>query len=198
VAHAHDEAPTAEPAVPARVEARRDTRLWELYEPHRARVSRLLTDPSIPLGGSLCVLGAGLCNDLDLSLLVSRFARLDLVDWDGSAMVDGLQQQRLALATNIFLHGGVDVSGVGGILVPGAGAVCRVAPDMERLPAACNVVVSMCMLTQLFDAATSAIGHTHPRLGDVIRAVRAEHLRLLLDLTCPLGIAILRYRYTVE
>src|SRR6187399_585339 len=58
--------------------------LTELYAPHRERVMALI--PEQPAGGTLCVLGAGRCDDLDLPRLARRFTRIHLVDLDGKAM----------------------------------------------------------------------------------------------------------------
>jgi hypothetical protein len=75
----------------------RDTRdFWHAYTSHRRRVSSFVRDRA-PSAGSvtLCVLGAGNCNDLDLPELCARFAQVTLVDIDRDAVDAGIERQCL-------------------------------------------------------------------------------------------------------
>src|SRR4051794_3659601 len=84
--------------------------VWHLYAPQRERVMALV--PRRPAGGSLCVFGAGKCDDLDLPELTERFARVHLVDLDGEAMERARDRQPARVREAIVLHGGVDLSGL--------------------------------------------------------------------------------------
>src|SRR5688572_31213165 len=68
--------------------------------------------PQQPAGGSLCVLGAGKCDDLDLPRLADRFAAIHLVDIDGEAMERARDRQPARVRDAIVLHGDIDVSGL--------------------------------------------------------------------------------------
>jgi hypothetical protein len=52
-------------------------------------------------------------------------------------------------------------------------------------------VASLCLLSQLADAVVKTVGADHPRLLDVVQAVRRRHLRLMLDHLRPGGLLVL-------
>ena len=87
---------------------------WQLFADHRRRVTDLLQTSGHPTKkpATLCVLGAGNCNDLDLLQLLTYFGRIHLVDWDAPALEAGLARQDLAGDSRLVLHGGVDLSGI--------------------------------------------------------------------------------------
>ena len=66
---------------------------WRLYRSHREAVADLISRTPQPGSASLCILGAGNCNDLDLVRFTSRFAQVHLVDLDRQAMDKGVQRQ---------------------------------------------------------------------------------------------------------
>jgi len=173
---------------------------WGVFQPHRAQVTALLAADEP--GGGLCVLGAGNCNDLDLPTLLARHGRAVLVDLDLAAMEAGVARQGLARDPRLRLHA-LDVTAVGRRLQAwaagepvtdedlraGATQPARAIPPVlgERFA----VVGSTCLLSQIIDAAASALGETHPRFPDVLRSLRSGHLRLLAALTRPAGEAVL-------
>lgn len=176
---------------------------WELYGPHRRRVTDLLAVNCDEPGRRLCVLGAGNCNDLDLARLLARFEDVHLVDLDGEALADGIARQGLDGSPRIRLHGGVDVTGALPLLAELSPAT---APDDDRwpswldravsataagLPGPFDVVASVGLLTQLIDAVGLTLGTDHPRFLELVQAVRIRHLRLLLELARPGGAAVL-------
>lgn len=59
---------------------------------------------------SLLVMGAGNCNDLELSKLVKHFASVTLVDIDKQALEKGVRQLRSD--KKLVLKGDVDVTGM--------------------------------------------------------------------------------------
>lgn len=166
---------------------------WTRFEPHRARVTGLVTGVVAP-GGRVCVLGAGNVNDLDLARLLSRAGSVDLVDIDTDALVDGVARQHLAGDPRVRLHGGVDLSGVLHLLGH--------ERDPDRLAAAVDtgglplpegtfdVAVSAGVLTQLLQPVVDA------RLGpevnvDLTLRLRDRHLLDLTALTRAGGRAVL-------
>ena len=54
---------------------------WESFGFHRGRITELLAGPSNGRG-RLCILGAGNCNDLDLTKLLEVFEQVVFVDLD--------------------------------------------------------------------------------------------------------------------
>ncbi len=176
---------------------------WQLYQPHREKVTELLLQGSSAPTRQLCVLGAGNCNDLDLRRLASAFGRIHLVDLDRESLVAGLAAQQLADANLFVLHGDVDVSGLGAGLAAWSPATPVPRDEIRRwivqataaspvvLPEPQDVVVSVCLLSQLLDAVKLSLGDRHPDLLELTFAVRARHLRLLLELLRPGGRAVL-------
>lgn len=99
--------------------------LWDLFAPHRSRVTALLEEqhrrvfrpaeinPPSAAHGTLCLLGAGNANDVDLRRLLRRFSTIELVDIDGAALERGAARQLSdRAAARVRLHGGVDLFGI--------------------------------------------------------------------------------------
>lgn len=174
---------------------------WGSFASHRDRVTELLQRCAKPGASSLCVLGAGNCNDLDLSVLCRLFHDVQLVDIDEAALTSGVERQKVNVST-VQVAGGVDVTGGAELLsrfTPNiAAAQDEVAECLARaqtVPAITkmkfDVVLSACLLSQLIDGIVHSVGEAHPQFLDLVVAVRLQHLRLLLDLTLPGGTAIL-------
>jgi hypothetical protein len=184
----------------AEEQARRNLRTrgaWDQYRAHRRRVTQLLMpEQSDAPAGRLCVLGAGNGNDLDLAQLAAVYDEVHLVDLDAGALDFAIEQQPKAARERIVLHGGVDVTEALASLKPADATIDdavaafgkRVALD---LPAPFQAVASVGLLTQLIDSAADAVGREHPRLIEVVAALRAAHLRLLADLLAPGGRGVL-------
>jgi len=175
---------------------------WESYASQRQRVTELLTGDGLAPAGSLCVLGAGNCNDLDLPALLGAYREVHLVDLDEEALDRGVARQSLANHAGLIRHGGFDVTGmlermakwspdsaISGEDLP----ACRDAPARQasRLPAPFDTVASTCLLSQLLLAVADRLGEKHPRFLDVLQAIRWGHLRLLLELLSPGGRGVL-------
>lgn len=176
---------------------------WSLYASHRERVTQLILDAAPPENGTLCLLGCGNLNDVDLRPLVARFTEIVLVDVDADAIQRGLFRQGFEHHAQVRIVAPLDVTGCFQKLSDIRNALgadeCFVEDclaSLRLLPAAeavgrCNVVASIGLLTQLIDAVVRSVGETHARFWDFVSSIRAQHLRLILDWTKPGGAAVL-------
>ncbi len=175
---------------------------WDRFVPHRRRVTQLLVKAVQTAESKLCVLGAGNCNDLDLERLTGSFMHVDLVDIDGAALEEGLARQNIS-ADRVTLHGGVDVTGVAGVLsdwvpdvpVPDEQVLACISDVQEAaLPLkerTYSVAASVCLLSQLIEFTTLTLGASHDRFLDLLKCLRHEHLRQLTELAKPGGTVVL-------
>jgi hypothetical protein len=181
----------------------KSTGKWNLYSSHREHLTRLIKSKALSHNDRLCILGAGNCNDLDLNVLVSDFRAIHLVDIDYQAMRNGLLRQGLGDSRNIFMHGGIDLSGCFQFLSkfdqnlkPSLHEVTEFiqAKDISLgigTSEPFEVVISACLLTQLISTVINTLGNDHPQLFDFILKVRNHHLHQLLYLTKPHGWCLL-------
>jgi hypothetical protein len=181
---------------------------WELYARHRRRVTELACAAAEgqPRPRRFCALGAGNCNDLDLAALVQDFDEVHLVDLDAASLTEGIARQSANLADpkRIKPHGRMDVTGC---LQPLAQELSSPNVRDERIdawiakiralppfpqPSPFHVVASLGLLTQLAEIALLILGGPdHPRGNDLLFALRNHHLRKLLEMTRPGGVALL-------
>lgn len=171
---------------------------WQTFAPHRGRVTELIVDAADGANPSLCVLGAGNGNDLDLALLAERFGKITLVDLDRHALEHCRGSQPAQVAARIETLGEVDLCG---LLEPldrfdGDSAqfeqlITTAQRPEVAMPATYDVVASTCLLTQMIDSVVAAIGPQHPRFPELALALRDGHLRLLCDATSSGGTALL-------
>lgn len=176
---------------------------WECFVAHRRKVTDLLLGAHPTEQGRLCVLGAGNCNDLELSELTKAYAEVHLVDLDEAAVSGGVAAQDPAQPNRIHVHGGIDLAGCNEIVSSWTPERSPAAADIQRclatvtscpapqLPAPFNVVASVCLLTQLIDSVSISLGSGHPSFMELLTRVRRRHIRLLLELLQPGGTAIL-------
>lgn len=175
---------------------------WEAFGEHREQVMRLLRPETTSRPVALCLIGAGNCNDVDLASLRGQYDRIELVDWDATALEAGLARQSIEPGNQIMLRGGVDVTSIGGELSQwqtaatsdqAFGEICARAASAS-LPAdlePADTVASLCILSQLVELCTAAIPSEDPRLLPLIQAVRLGHLRQLAGAIRPGGKGIL-------
>lgn len=175
---------------------------WKQYAPHRARVAQLLMEQARGSAGRLCVLGAGNCNDLDLSRLAAGFGEVHLVDLDGDALRRGVERQQMTQHSGILLHPAVDVTAMGAYLARCARGAAA-PPDVQQavpharaaavpLPGApFDCLASVGLLTQVIDSVAVAVPPRRAAFAPLVLALRDRHLRLLLEGTCPGGRAVL-------
>ena len=193
-------------AVQSQAKANRSTRdHWAWFASHRAEIQKLvLPDVAAPArpGCSVCVLGAGNCNDVDLEELTGRFARVHLVDIDGAAMEAAVRRQGVIGRPGLALSGGIDLTGVADMFpvwekVPPtpADVAAASARATERVvpPAGgpFDVVLSPCLLSQLCGYATDVLGRAHPGRRELLLALRTRHLRTVVDLLAPGGAGVI-------
>jgi hypothetical protein len=172
---------------------------WDLYEGHRHRLRALVEQR--PAGDRVCVLGAGNANGLDLAALSERFAEVHLCDLDGMALALAAERQTAAVRAKLVLHAPIDLSG----LLQDLPRWGRVPPSPEELTAlpesaaaritravggGFDLVVSECMLTQVYWTCFKALGNG-PALKSVVPAALETHLRSLLELAKPGGSCLL-------
>jgi hypothetical protein len=161
---------------------------------------RLILDARRETGSSLCVLGAGNGNDIELGELSNAFENISLVDLDQQAL------DRLSTATprnerpGIQYCGGIDVTGMvtelasldGAIANSDLKATIEKAATSERPQIGTfDVVCSTCLLTQIIDSVCMALPADHPQLVDLIMAMRNRHLSLIVELLNAGGTGIL-------
>ena len=176
---------------------------WDGYAHHRSIVTEMLMRASTADDGSLCVLGAGNCNDLDFQQLQRTFSAIHLVDLDDDALSDGVNRQLPLERSKFQQHGHCDLTGVIHLLADWSASRQPTAEELDAclqelgqipqlgLPNACDVVASVCVLTQLFDSVVGTLGETHPRFVEFVTAMRTQHVRLMLKLLRPGGVGVL-------
>lgn len=181
---------------------------WRLYRSHREAVADLICRPPQPPSARLCILGAGNCNDLDLTRFTGRFSQVHLVDLDRQAMAKGVQRQSPPAPGSISLHGGVDLTGILKTLATWK----RYRPQRESIahcirearafaglpfPGRFQVAASMCLLSQIIDSIVSVTGPKALPL-ELVEALRQRHLRLLAELLAPGGVGFLVTDFILE
>jgi hypothetical protein len=189
---------------------------WDLYRGHREQFTATLLGliPEVTPADrhpTLCLLGAGNCNDVDLSQLADQFGMIHLVDIDAGALSRARERQPAAIRPQLVLHGGVDLTGLLGPLdrwkgkTPDAATLVQavsegVAQLARLLPAGqVDLAVSCCLMSQLGWSLETALGPIRPAGGDVSPSTSLElrlatitvHLQTLATLTRPGGKALL-------
>ena len=177
-------------------------RQWAMYASHRRQIEKLIT-PASP-GGRICVLGAGNCNDLDLSWLTQVYSQSHLIDLDAGSLASAIERQRPSKATSICLWAPIDLSGIGNILrdwrhaPPGDDQIRQCIQQIQHRSAEYpwenerfDMVLSPCVLSQILISARQSLGATHqlyPKLRD---ALLADHLKMAYRLLKPGGRAVI-------
>ncbi len=150
----------------------------------------------------IAILGAGNTNELDVDRLLEWFASVHLVDLDKESLHHA--QRRFEGSPKCQIHSPVDLSGVLGQLQQMAddaqhGSDQVVDSLIQTIDAASvqiesapfSMVVSACLLTQLFDSVEMVLGREHPRLADVVLAMRRSHVQLMTRTLAPGGCGLL-------
>jgi hypothetical protein len=193
--------PPADLATLHRRNNRESAELWQRFAGHRARVTTLALDTAPAEGtGTLAVLGAGNCNDLDLAALTRRFAEVHLVDLDAEAVARARARQEPEAAAKLHLHAPVDLSGHFDRLerfkaTPATPVELANMPRLSvekvraALPGQFDVVMSTCFLSQLMQSAYIALGPEHRQLHFIACALALAHVRLVTALLAPGGTA---------
>jgi hypothetical protein len=192
--HETEQASTRDGIVRAQATMNRSTAgQWGIYRSHREMIERLLAPKDVTeKQRSLCVLGAGNCNDLDLKWLTEVFAQVHLVDIDPDAVESARRRQGVEGSSAIKVHAPVDLTGVADLL-----STWKMRPPEDQEVVRCirqsgetpmpqlgpfDVVLSPCVLTQLLNPLRQSIGRSHPRFYEALGAMRRRHLRLMASL----------------
>jgi hypothetical protein len=172
---------------------------WERFGPHRDRVHALL-DPLAAPSSTLCILGAGNANDVDLGRLLDGFAEVHLVDLDVDAVHAALGRQGLRAHSRCQVHGPIDLTGVLDLLPTAAVDDPGVLSDAIVDAAAArryvvpgspfDVTLSAAALTQLLQSVVDC-GLPPAKKVAVGIAVRDKHLDDLVTLTREGGTLVL-------
>jgi hypothetical protein len=175
------------------------TRARDVYQGHRARLTRLLA--ATQRAGGLCVLGAGNGNDLDLPALLELFGDVHLVDIDEESLSRAVaplspgQRARVTLA-GLDLSGCLDRLDTWGDGLPDDQALAAFASRgalavAGRLGRTFDVVLSACLLSQLchpFQNTLALSGRDWQRLFATITRL---HLATTALLTRPGGTGVI-------
>lgn len=150
---------------------------WQAFAAHRSRVMELLVDAAKNREQpALMLLGAGNCNDVDLRQLLVVYSRIHLIDLDAAALQDGLRRQGVEGEPAIVLDGEVDLLN---------------QPGIESDQPSTDVVASLCLLSQLIEAATTQFAGSSEDQLAVVQVVRRQHLELILNSVRPGGVGLL-------
>ncbi|MEZ6060580.1 MAG: hypothetical protein R3C19_09480 [Planctomycetaceae bacterium] len=182
------------------------------YATHRGNVMRLIeataSELAVPNDSAcerIALLGAGNCLDVDLPRLAELFRGVHLIDIDAAAISDAARRESGDCAS-VIQHAPVDIAAplmsltaedfrtTGGSTEEVAGLLQRLSSDEIRAgipPRSCDAAASLCVLTQLIGSLTEIIGEQHPLFAAAVKAIRVGHLRRMLNLLRPGGIAIL-------
>lgn len=174
---------------------------WTLYANHREHLTDAILRSAARQGARLCLLGAGECNDVDLSKLSTQFSEIHLVDIDAGALGRAVSRQAPEVRARLRPHPNVDLSGLAqrlrkwkrrpiGVAQVEASATQTLQTVVARLPGPFDVVASACVLTQMSFAVSAELGDAHPALDLVRLSVVATHLNILVELTTPGGAAL--------
>lgn len=175
---------------------------WDLFAVHRRRVTNLLANRRAAIPGSLFVLGAGNCNDLDLRRLSRSFDEIHLADLDIAAVRAGIRRQ--APVDGVIRPHRVDLSGIAEPLRRWATsppsnaeidrALLRLGDGVARRwprRAGGAVAASTGLLSQMTAMAIRTLGADHPRAVEVALAIRDAHLRHLVRILAPSGTGVI-------
>ena len=173
---------------------------WETARRHREIVTKLLSGAAKSGGKSLCILGAGPCNDVVLKLLASVYEEVTLVDKDSETLRAGVKNQCGDQTSRIKLLDDVDLFGASDALNEYkesqqenliTSLIERISNHQPNELATYDCVASTCLLSQLLNEASSAIHQTHDRFVDILRAVRLRHIEIMYSALNPGGQAVL-------
>ncbi|MCP4785043.1 MAG: hypothetical protein GY903_26720 [Fuerstiella sp.] len=183
--------------------------LTTAYTSHRDRIMQLISSTAADLGdgedqkcSSIVLLGAGNCLDVDAAAVADLFRTIHLVDLDETA-VQSVVNSHPEQMDQFRIHAPADIA------EPLLSLTSRdFQPEEENrehcikvlqalssengvsdVPEA-DVVVSLCVLSQMVGSLSGLIGEDHPTFVNALRAVRVGHLRRMLSLLRPGGVAI--------
>jgi hypothetical protein len=163
---------------------------------------QLLVEARREAGRSLCILGPGNGNDIELESLAQEFERITLVDVDETAVARAVGRLDKYGVHGVKQFSPVDLSGILPVLEswmrhrnPTDAEISAVVRSARGAPrpnvGSSDVVASTCMLTQLIDSVYMALPTEHPRCVELVMSVRDRHLEIILELLKPGGVGVL-------
>lgn len=180
----------------------------EVYAEHRAKVMQLITAtvgqlaPENNRCSSVVLLGSGNCLDVDLPKLATLFDTLHLVDIDETASRNAVQESGVN-NDQIRIHAPEDIA------EPLLSLASRDFEPLEDNREHCikvlqalssengvadvpeaDVVLSLCVYTQLVDALAHIVHREHPAFQNALKALRIGHLRRMVNMLRTGGVAI--------
>lgn len=184
---------------------------WHNFAKHRDMICTLLTAAADSKsadsktvdskGASLCVLGAGSCNDLDLETLCQKFATVTLVDLNGALLRESVKARGFGDHPQVRLIEDVDVTGANQLLSEYAKSgdqslLEEIDKKIETFQVKelgrYDVVASTCLLSQLLNHAFESMGQQGSEIPiDLLVRTRRQHLMMLMNHTNSNASAIL-------
>jgi hypothetical protein len=175
---------------------------WDAMTVHRTRVMELLRRARGESGKTLCVLGPGNGNDIELGTLAREFEKVALVDLDEGAVRRAVSRLSAEEAQRVEPHCPVELSGVLPVLESWRARGRRTDEEITAVKRAVmaaprpavgefDVVASTCILTQLIDAVYMSLPTKHSRRDELLMAVRDRHLEMILEMVNPGGVGVL-------
>ncbi len=151
---------------------------------------------------SLCVLGPGNGNDIELGQLARDFERVALVDLDQEAVERAVARLGADGSRHVEQYCPVELTGVlpelESLRISKRRSDAEVSAIKRAMMAAprpatgsFDIVASTCILTQLIDAVYMSLPRSHPRLAELLMTVRDRHLHMLLEMLNPGGMGVL-------
>ena len=174
---------------------------WGFYNSHRQAMERLIVPADH--AGRICVLGAGNCNDLDLQWLGTVYREIHLVDLDHQAIAEAATRQKVRNPAQFKLHAPVDLTGISDLVaewnikIPDDKSIAKAIGVVRKMnsaaasvwdnsPAAVDLVLSPCVLTQTINPARNALRDhfplQHPLRIQLRDALITRHLKLMTRL----------------
>jgi len=171
----------------------------QLYTNHRQHLTQqLVRAASSGSTDSICILGAGNCNDVDLDALLQHYREVHLVDLDAAALEQARARIPEPHRDRTHCHAPVDLSG----MLPHLDRWQRFQLTPEELirhpeataqalskllGTAFDVVASACLITQMQLAVLQSLGENHRFFHAIRHTLSVTHLRTLAALTRPGG-----------
>ncbi len=183
--------------------------LSDSYASHREMVMKLIAATVADLSGkpdgncsSAVLLGAGNCHDVDLVELSKLFQTMHLVDLDQLAIDAAIAASGIS-SENCRTHAPVDIaepllSLTSRDFEPKAENSEKVINLLQLLAAEnamaeipeADIVVSLCVFSQILDSVQLLMNSEHPSFGHVIKSLRIGHLHRMLSMLRPGGVAV--------
>ncbi len=157
---------------------------WELFRGHRERMMTLIRGTHPEATGKIAILGAGNCNDVDLTELSARFQDVHLFDLDSESMAVAVSRQAPQGGARIQLHERDLTDWTSGRISTGPIDDAE-ANEMEGGPQF-DLVISTCLLSQLMET----VGRLNLEDGSIkegMNEVRDRHLGLMSEMVASGG-----------